>query len=214
MNKFLLLLSLVMTVIPGISQNSGYEKQMSETLHKLNSSDEPDMNRLCAEQFEQISETYTDQWLPLYHGAMALTTISFEDADKDRGDAQLERATKSLEKAFELAPEESELYVLEAMITLAKITLDPEVRGPTYFGVFYSALGKAKERNPQNPRVYYLEALMTLNMPEMMGGGPEAAKPIFQDAAEKFRSFSSDIPFWPDWGEELNQSELAKLEEI
>jgi hypothetical protein len=52
---------------------------------------------------------------------------------------------------------------------------------------------------------------MILNMPEFLGGGPEPARPIFAEAAEKFKTFHNDDPFWPTWGKELNQSELDKL---
>jgi hypothetical protein len=54
---------------------------------------------------------------------------------------------------------------------------------------------------------------MTSNLPEFIGGGPAAAKPIYLEAAEKFLTFQNEDPFWPVWGEDLNQAELDRLNE-
>jgi len=96
-------------------------------------------------------------------------------------------------------------------LNLARITLAPESRGPVYFEDVTYALEKAKELNPDNPRTYYLQAILTLNLPDFMGGGPQAAKPIFLEADKKFKAFQNDDPLWPGWGEEHNQEELERL---
>jgi hypothetical protein len=45
-----------------------------------------------------------------------------------------------------------------------------------------------------------------------MGGGPEAARPIFMEAEAKFKAFQNEDPLWPHWGEEANRAELEKLQ--
>ena len=57
------------------------------------------------------------------------------------------------------------------------------------------------------------EVVITANLPEFLGGGPKAAKPIFLKAQEKFEAFHNDDPFWPIWGEDLNQDEMDRLNE-
>lgn len=83
--------------------------------------------------------------------------------------------------------------------------------GPIYYQDVNIALEKASELNPENPRAAYLEGMMALNMPEFMGGGAEAASPLFQDAEKKFEAFETDDPLWPDWGADLVREELEKL---
>ena len=59
----------------------------------------------------------------------------------------------------------------------------------------------------------YYEDVLAANLPEFLGGGPETAKPIFLKAQEKFEAFHNDDPFWPIWGENLNQDEMNRLNE-
>ncbi len=80
-----------------------------------------------------------------------------------------------------------------------------------YMEKSFQSLGKAMTLNPKNPRSYFLLGINKLNMPSSMGGGAEVARPLFLEAEEKFKSFQSEDPLWPKWGEDVNSSELAKL---
>ena len=211
MRQTLLLMTLILVSVAGFSQERKYKKSMKESLEMFNQVSTQESRLDCAEHFEKIAAKHTDKWLPPYYAAQSLTLASFEGGDAAETDQWLDRAQEALDKASEIEPSESEILVVQAMTYLARMAVDPYSRGPLYFEDFNYTLQKAKDLNPDNPRTYYLEALLTLNMPAEMGGGPTAAKPIFEKAVEKFEVFENDNPYWPDWGEELTRDELEQL---
>ena len=213
MKKALFLVSLVLLSLPVLSQGRKYKKAMGSAIEKMNEAADPASELEKAASFEEIAQNYPDQWIPSYHASRILVTSSFEESDGTKRDAMLERAKKSLDKAMNMVPEESEVHALEALYYIGMISAYPEVRGQLYYQDVLDAIQKSKQLNPENPRAYFMDGMMTANMPEFLGGGPEAAKPILLEAAEKFKSFHHDDPFWPTWGENLNQGELDRLNE-
>jgi tetratricopeptide (TPR) repeat protein len=211
MKKTLLLIMIATVSVASFSQGRKYRKLMAAAMEQTEGVTGLEASLQSAGQFDAIADRYNDQWLPLYHSARVLTFACFGNQDGPRVDSLLDRAQVSLDRAFELEPSESELYALQALAILARITVDPFTRGAEYFEDLNSALDKAKALNPENPRTYYLQALLILNLPDYMGGGPGPAKPIFEEAAAKFESFSNKDPFWPGWGEDLNRTELERL---
>ncbi len=186
---------------------------MDSAIKQMNESSDPVSELELVPGFEEIAEAYPDQWLPAYHASRILIISSFSNPVADEKDLLLEQAKKLLDRAFNLAPEESELFVLDAMYYIGMMSVEPETRGPMYYMDATEAIDKSKSLNPENPRACYLDGMMTLNMPDFMGGGPEPARPIFLEAAEKFKNFQSEDPFWPAWGEDLVQAELDRMEE-
>jgi hypothetical protein len=47
-----------------------------------------------------------------------------------------------------------------------------------------------------------MRAQMVMNMPSFMGGGKDKALPIFQQAKQKFDTFTSTNILCPRWGRE------------
>ena len=213
MKKALFLVSLVLLSLPVLSQGRKYTKSMKSTIEKMNEAPEPASELETVTSFEEIALNYPDQWLPSYHASRILVFSSFEESDGSKSDTLLDRAKKSLDKAMMLVPEESEVHVLEAFYYIGMISADPDKRGQLYYQDVLDAIQKSRQLNPENPRTYYVDGMMTFNMPEFMGGGPEAAKPILLEAQEKFKIFQNEDPFWPAWGEDLNQDELDRLKE-
>jgi tetratricopeptide (TPR) repeat protein len=211
MKKALFLLSLVLLTLPAMSQGRKYKKAMGSIIEQMHESTDPVTELELVPGFEEIALAYPDQWLPAYHAARILITGSFPNPEPDEKDLLLEQARQLLDKAFELAPEESELSVLDALYYIGMMSVDPESRGPIYYMNAIEAINTSKSQNPENPRAYYMEGMMTLNMPDFMGGGPGPAKPIFLEAAEKFKTFQSEDPFWPAWGEDLVEAELEGM---
>ena len=211
MKKTLLFVGLILLVLPVMSQPRKYKKAMRSAVETMNAASDPAGALELAATFEAIAEAYPDQWLPSYHAGRILFTNSFVESDRDKKDAMLDRMKRSLDRALALAPGESEVHVLESLYYIGLIAVDAESRGPIYYQDALNAIRQSKTLDPENPRAWYMDALMTLNMPEFIGGGPEAARPLFQQALEKFKAFKTDDPFWPSWGEELVQTELDSL---
>ena len=213
MKKAIVLLAIALISLPAMTQGKKYQKGMLKAINQMNEANNPEASLECVATFEKFAEANPTQWIPSYYAAQMLIIANFEEGDPSTRDKLLERANKSLGHAMKIAPEESEIHVLQAFYYLGMMSVDPDIRGPQYYEDFNWALNKAKELNPANPRGAYLEALMALNMPDFMGGGPAAAKPIFLQAEKLFNEFQNEDPLWPSWGTDLVQEELKKLEE-
>jgi len=206
---FILLFSVVLLSVSG--QESKYEQAMLQALEKMNNAGDKSAFIEAANTFERISQTEKNEWLPLYHAAFCYVSIGHLEQDVSKKDPWFDKAQQFLDRAFEIAPQESELFVLQAFIYPGRMLVDPMGRGVEFMGKMNAALDKAIQLNPENPRSYYLRAITLVNMPEAFGGGPTVAKPIFEMAKQKFDQFKLKSSIWPDWGKEMNEAELKKL---
>lgn len=208
------LFAFIFTMSLGIFVNvqNQYQEAILSAIETMNNNSESVSGlQGAANTFERISMNEANEWLPLYYASYSYILMSYQEPDLSRKDMYLDRAQKFLDKAFEIDENESELYVLQAFLYPSRITVDPVSRGMEYMPLIDQNLDKAINLNPDNPRSYFLRAFITLNLPEAMGGGEEAAKPIFELANEKFSSFIPATDMSPDWGKESNQSELDQL---
>ena len=163
-----------------------------------------------ANNYERISNAESDKWHPLYYASLCNIYMSFKSSDAQIKDEYLSKAQIFLDKAFELYPDESELFVLQGFIYQAMLQVNPNERGREFFVLAGDALNEAKQLNPENPRVYYLIGVNLLNAPESVGGGTEAACEFFQTAAEKFPNYTPQHVLSPTWGGEENQKRYSK----
>lgn len=212
MKTNLIILSLALWSLSLFAQEDAYLNTMLSTMESMdNASGKEDYLR-CASQFERIANAEKSKWLPYYYGANSLIIMSFDETDGAKKDLILDRAQQMLDRAFELSPDESELHTLQAFLYPSRIMVDPMGRGMLYMEKMFQSLETAKALNPDNPRIYFLEGVNKLNLPPAMGGGPEVAKPILEEADTKFKAFQNEDPLWPKWGEEANLAELKKVQ--
>jgi hypothetical protein len=214
MKKALILLTLTLVSLSALPQDRKYQKAMLKAIKKMDQVSDPAVLKESAAAFEALGENNPTEWIPSYYASLALINASFEEKDEVSKDKLLERASKAIGYAMKLAPKESELHVLQAFYYIGMISVDSDIRGPEYFEDVLYSLGKAEELDSKNPRGAFLQAMMTLNLPEFLGGGPEAAKPLFLEAEKLFSEFENDNPLWPSWGAEDVQAELERLKEI
>lgn len=213
MKKTVFLIILALLSLPLMSQGKKYSKAMSSAMEKMHQASDPAVELEIAADFEKIAKDYPDQWLPAYHASRILVTSSFSDTDVDHRDAMLDRAKDYLMKAQDLVPGESEVQVLKALYFIGIISVEPDTRGPMYYQDAMEAIQKGLDLNPENPRAHYMNGMWTLNTPDFLGGGPEAAKPLLLEAQQKFQDYQNEDPFWPVWGEDLVQAELDRISE-
>lgn len=212
MKKSTILLSLVL-MFNICFASEAYHKAMTESIDQLYQSSTIANYVDIANQFERISQIEKTEWLPLYYASYAYIMISFQEGDHAKKDAYLDQAQKLLDKAFALAPNESELYMLQGFLYPSRINIDPMSRGQLYMEKMNTALNKALELNADNPRVYYLRATMTYHMPQAYGGGAANALPFYKTAEEKFEIFKPQTDLSPNWGKEANDAEFMKASE-
>lgn len=183
-----------------LAQENKFETAMKSAIQALNDAKEMNDFQAVANQFERIAQAESNQWLPSYYASYAYLSISFRVKDGDEKDDYLEKADNWLNKSKEIAPQESELFALQAFIIMAKVSISPMTRGMTMTDDFNAAIAKAKALNAENPRIYYLDGQYTMNMPQMFGGGMKNACPLLQTAKEKYDVFETTSRIWPDWG--------------
>ena len=212
MKTQLLILTITLCAFTSYGQEDAYINTMLATMESMDNATGKEDFLKCASQFERIATAEQSKWLPYYYGANSLIIMSFDETDGNEKDLILDRAQLMLDQAFELEPNESELFTLQAFLYPSRIMVDPMARGMLYMEKMFQSLGTAKALNPDNPRIYFLEGVNMLNMPPAMGGGPEVAKPILEEADTKFKAFHNSDPLWPNWGEEANLAELKKVQ--
>jgi len=209
--KTILVLLLATFLLNTSAAENKYEQAMGKAVEKLNQATMLDDFIEAANTFERISNMEQKEWLPLYYAAYSQIIVSYQEQDLTKRDPILDKAQQFLDKAFKIAPKESELFALQAFLYPSRIVVDPMARGMEYMGIMNQALENAIQQNPENPRSYYLRAITTLNMPENFGGGAAIAKPIFEKAQAKFDVFQPKSAIHPNWGKEQNEMELSKL---
>jgi len=194
-----------------MGQEDRYTAAMKSAIEMMDQASDPGEFVESANRFERIATAEESRWMPYYYASYSLVVMSFEESDGGKKDLVLDRAQELLDKALELEPEESELYVLQAFLYPSRILVDPMGRGMTYLEKMFDSLEKARQLNPENPRIYFLDGVNKLNLPPSMGGGADVAKPILEEALNKFEAFANEDPLWPKWGEESTRAELEKL---
>ncbi|UOQ71806.1 hypothetical protein [Hymenobacter cellulosilyticus] len=188
---------------------AGYTDMMAATITELNSTGDPAQLQQIVSKFERAAAAMPTDWLPQYYQAYGRMLISFQGKDKEEvKDKYLDQAEASLAQARKLGGEESELLVLQAYIHQARLGISPMARSMKYSGLVREALEQAKKANPANPRIYLVEGNNLYFTPKMFGGGPDVAKPVFEQALARYAAFKPATPLMPTWGERQVQSRL------
>ena len=115
-----------------------------------------------------------------------------------------------MKAAKELGPENSETFVLAAMIANGRLAVDGQARWQKYGAIFSENLGKAKALNADNPRIYYLKGTSLFYTPTMFGGGKAASIKYFEQAKALFEKESKASLLVPYWGNEMNEYYIAE----
>jgi tetratricopeptide (TPR) repeat protein len=194
---FILIVPLFLAASPG---EPPYYAVLRPQVTQLDSIDDPGAWRDLANTCDRILVQVKDDWLPYFYRSYAYVYLGYMTEDERDKDRLLDEALKSFNEALALAPEESEVILLEALICYGRMEINPMARAPKYLSIASKALEKAKGLNPENPRIYYLEAKTTLNKPAFMGGGMEAALPAFETAMSYYAAFEKPYDLYPHWG--------------
>jgi hypothetical protein len=149
---------------------------------------------------ERIMLIYKDEWLPYYYGAYAYINMSFLENKEEEKELYCDKAQSILDEALKIRSEESELIVLQSLLYYARMSISPMLKGPIYIAKATSALDDAEKLDPNNPRIYYLRGKSTIHTPSFLGGGKEAAIPIFEKALLIYKNFKPKSNIHPNWG--------------
>ena len=151
-------------------------------------------------QFEKIASVEKTNWLPNYYIAFINTTQAFGEKDKAKKVTLLNAAQKAQDVCNELAQDNPEVLVLQAMIHTAWIVYDPMTNGQRLSGDVMYILNKANKIAPENPRVVFQKASFEKGMAEYFGQDTKPMCVQIEKSIELFATFKPESAFHPSWG--------------
>ena len=151
-------------------------------------------------QFEKIASVEKTNWLPNYYIAFINTTQAFGEKDKAKKVTLLNAAQKAQDVCNELAMDNPEVLVLQAMIHTAWIVYDPMTNGQRLSGDVMYILNKAYKIAPENPRVVFQKASFEKGMAEYFGQDTKPMCVQIEKSIELFATFKPESAFHPSWG--------------
>ena len=161
-------------------------------------------------QFEKIASVEKTNWLPNYYIAFINTTQAFGEKDKTKMESLLKTAQKAQDVCNELAQDNPEVLVLQAMIHTAWIVYDPMTYGQQLSGDVMYILNKAYKISPENPRVVFQKASFEKGMAQYFGQDIQPMCAQIEKAIELFPTFKPESVFHPSWGLDRAEAELKK----
>ena len=159
-------------------------------------------------QFEKIASVEKTNWLPNYYIALINTTQAFGEQDKTKMLSLIESAQKAQDFCNDLAMDNPEVLVMQAMIHTASIVYDPMTNGQKLSGDVMYILNKAYKIAPENPRVVFQKASFEKGMAEYFGQDTKPMCVQIEKSIELFATFKPESAFHPSWGLDRAQEEV------
>ncbi|TXI67959.1 MAG: hypothetical protein E6Q46_02075 [Flavobacterium sp.] len=151
-------------------------------------------------QLERIAPIEKTNWLPNYYIALINTIQAFGEQDKTKMLSLIESAQKAQDVCNELAQDNPEVLVLQAMIHTAWIVYDPMIYGQRLSEDVMYILNKAYKIAPENPRVVFQKASFEKGMAQYFGQDTQPMCAQIEKAIELFATFKPESAFHPSWG--------------
>ncbi len=212
MNRYILIILITAFSSGMYAQNTKYATAMKSAISMMDTSSSIEFLQYAANDFERIGDAVEDEWLPYYYCAYCYVQINYLlKADKER-DIYVDKAVEFNNKADNISPDNSEIYVMKGFILQARMNIDPMTRGMKYNSECITMFKEAIELNPENPRSYLWYGVNLYNTPSFLGGGKEKALTLLQKAAMKFDAFKPESEIHPDWGKAYANKMLSKYQ--
>lgn len=162
----------------------------------------------ASNMFERIANAEMDNWLPYYYVAQINTLVSFGEKDKEKLTQQLEKAQSYIDLAKNIAPNNPEIMVQQAMTYTAWVAFDGATYGMTLSGKVAALYSKALEISPNNPRVLLSKAEWDMGSAAYFGQETAPYCKDIEHALELFDTFKAASEFHPNWGKDRAESVL------
>ncbi len=191
----ILIFALVL-IVQSLFANDKYTEVMLKNIEAVYKAKTTEEFQTLANTFNRVGEAEKTKWEPF----------------AVKKDASLDLATKALEKAKALQPNESEIVAMEGFIYMMRVTVDPASRGQMYSGMAFESFHKAIGMNPENPRALNLLAQMEFGTAQFFGSPTTEACATLNKAIEKFETYKVENPLAPQWGKSMTESLKAKCQ--
>ena len=204
--KLYILIITTSSLFTAFSQSAGYKEGMKKNIQAFESA-----NFIkAASGFETLAIAEKKEWLPFYYAGLCDVLNAFQKP-KTEIDTWCDKAEGFARRADSLSKNNSEILVLKSMIAAARIKVNELKRGQKYGMQATKFANEAVKLNDANPRAHFVKAQATLYTPAAFGGGEKKAKPIFELAIEKSKTFKTESSLHPGWGKAEAEQELKKI---
>lgn len=210
MKKVLLSFLLLGACSFAFAQDDQYTAAMEKNVTALDSTHSPEGLQALENNFERIANVKQTEWLPYYYAGFCQAMLAFMEQDNSKVDALSDKAGELATKAAALSKDNSEITCLQSMVASSRIKVDPQSRGMEFGMKSARLLQAAQKLDTSNPRVYLLDGQGKFYTPEQYGGGKSAARPILEEAVQKFAGFKPASAIAPHWGEDRAKMLLAQ----
>lgn len=195
-------------------QNAKYVMTMEKIIQQTDSAQSISSFQNSNNSFERIAAANPGEWLPLYYQSYCNIMMGMKQEENNKKDEYFDRAETLISKADSISPNNSEIYVIKALVMSMRISVDPATRGQKY-GMQASMLNsKAIDLDKENPRAYFLKGQGLIYTPEQFGGGADKALPVLEMSIAKFKSFKPSSTIMPNWGEAKAQAALTRCKNM
>jgi len=199
----LVIVLLIVIVKFGFANDTKYAEAMQKNIHSVYTAQTIEELQTATNALERIATAEKTKWEPYYYASFGYVMMATREKDATKKDAYLDLAFNAVNKAKEIAPNESEVITLEGFNYMIRLTVDPASRGAQYSGLSMASFGKAMALNPENPRALACMAQMQYGTAQFFGSPTTEACATLAKSLEKFSTFKSDNPLAPVWGKEM-----------
>ncbi len=214
MKKIIILSIATILAVSSFAQNEKFVAAMKKNIAQLDSGfSNPQLFITLANNFERIATSEKNQWLPFYYAAYCRVNNGFTQKDQTGNDAIAEYATKLINSADSLMPNNSEISCVKSMIASLQLMVNPQARYMQYGAVSQKALAMAMQQDASNPRPYMLRGQSLKYTPEAFGGGCKKALAPLATAVEKYTTFKPSSDIAPNWGKNYTEGMVKECSE-
>jgi hypothetical protein len=213
MKKLIIFTFVVFTTITSFAQNEKFVAAMKKNITQIDSAfAKPDLFISLANNFERIGTSEKKEWLPYYYAALCRINYSYKQESPSGNDEIAEYATKLINKADSLMPNNSEISCIKSMIASMQMMVNPQQRWGQYGPISQKTMADAMKQDPSNPRPYMLKGQGLKYTPEAFGGGCKTAMEPLKTAVEKFAAFKPASDIAPNWGKPYTEGLVKECE--
>jgi hypothetical protein len=185
-----------------------YQKTMGQTLAGFAEAKTVEDYQELGNKFLRIAEAEKNEWLPYYYHAQCYILMSFDNGLKpEQKDEYLQVAQSSVDKLLELAPNESETYVMQGFLYTATLVVDPMTRGQKYSALSAQSVGRALGIEPENPRARYMQIANDMGTANFFGNDVGEICSRAQVLMDEWDDYKIKSRIHPQWG----KSQLADV---
>jgi tetratricopeptide (TPR) repeat protein len=164
----------------------------------------------AANMFERIAQAEPENWLPPFYVAQINVFNSFNEKDKEKMIAQMDKARDFLNDAKALTENNPEILVLEAQLLTAWVVYDGQQYGMKYSPKIAELYQKAAVLAPNNPRVVLGKTQWDIGTARFFGQSTDGFCDELKRAIRLFEAEEPAEQFYPQGGGEYAQQVLEE----